>query len=328
MLVDSFGRKITYLRISVTDRCNLRCVYCMPEEGIPWQSHEKIMRFEEIFQFVKVAAENGITRIRITGGEPLVRKGVPNLIKMLSGIDGIDDISLTTNGILLGGLAEELAKAGLNRVNISLDTLDRDKYRRITRVGQLDDVWRGILATEKAGLDPIKINMVVLRGVNDDEVIEMARLTLDHPWIVRFIEFMQFENPSGLNQIIPEDNHPYFSILEMKELLEPLGLHPTSEGVGAGPSSGYKLDNAKGSIGFIAPYGDHFCKNCNRLRLTADGNLRPCLLNNLEVPVLPAIRSGEPILPYLQQAIKLKPEGHQKGITSIISARCMTQIGG
>ena len=328
MLIDQFGRKITYLRISVTDRCNLRCVYCMPAEGIDWQPHENIMRFEEILEVIRIAAENGVSSIRITGGEPLVRRGIAQLIKRISQIKAVEDISLTTNGVLLKEMAEELANSGLRRINISLDTLQEDRFKQITRIGQFEQVWQGILAAERVGMGPIKINTVVVRGVNEDEICDIAQLTLDKPWHVRFIEFMQFNNVNGMSELLGNKNDQYYSVKEMKTVLEPYGLNRVASTFGAGPSKLYKLDNAKGFIGFIAPVGDHFCQQCNRLRLTADGNLRPCLLSDIEIPVLPALRNGEPVLPYLQKAVKYKPLSHQLADKPVPFTRCMTQIGG
>lgn len=328
MLIDRFGRKITYMRLSVTDRCNLRCVYCMPENGITWQPHEKIMRFEEMIKILEVAVKNGIDSVRLTGGEPLVRKGIAKLIKLISDIEGIKDISLTTNGILLKDMAQELADAGLNRLNISLDTLQAKRYKRITRVGDWDQVWNGIIKAEEAGLSPIKINAVVINGINDDEICDMAMLTMEKEWHIRFIEFMPFNDLHGLDLFAEEEQDPYFSVQDMISKLKPLGLSYIGPKVGSGPAEVYKINNAKGYIGFIAPVGDHFCKTCNRLRLTADGNLRPCLLSNKEIPVLPAIRAGEPIFPYLQKAVDIKPISHHLSSQASHFSRCMMQIGG
>src|SRR5512135_400292 len=197
MLLDPFGRQITYLRISVTDRCNLRCVYCMPPEGVVWRPHETILRFEEILRIVEAAAQEGVREVRLTGGEPLIRQGVPDLVRMLAGVPGIQDISLTTNGLLLEKLAAPLAEAGLKRINLSLDTLNPEKFARITRGGSFEKVWRGLEAADAAGLAPLKINAVALKGVNDGELLDLARLTLDHPWQVRFIELMPIKNQAS-----------------------------------------------------------------------------------------------------------------------------------
>lgn len=320
MLIDPFGRLITYLRVSITDRCNLRCVYCMPSEGVPTLTHTDIMRYEEITAFVRAAARMGIKSVRITGGEPLVRKNITDLIEMLSEIDGIEDLSLTTNAVLLERLAGPLAKAGLKRINVSLDTLDADLFARITRGGNLDATWRGIQAAEKAGLAPVKLNAVVIRGINDQEMVRMARLTLDHPWDVRFIELMPVSNQAPWGPGFPVPDQAYVSIREMQQILAPLELeridtakNGTNGGshAGSGPARVFHIPGALGNIGFISPLGEHFCQACNRLRLTADGCLRPCLLSDAEIKILPALRAGEDLSPYIEQAVGLKPKGHQ-----------------
>jgi GTP 3',8-cyclase len=328
MLIDPFGRQITYLRISVTDRCNLRCIYCMPAEGIDWQPHPTIIRYEEITEIVKEAARQGINEVRLTGGEPLARQGVPDLVRMIADIPGIDDISLTTNGVLLEKYAGPLAASGLRRVNISLDTLQPEKFRRITRGGQMARVLAGLEAAEAEGLSPIKINTVAMRGVNEDEILDLACLSLDHPWQMRFIELMPVNNQQPWGDDFPQPEQAYLSIQEIEEILEPLGLEAVDGKIGNGPAREYRLKGGQGTVGFITPMGDSFCEKCNRLRLTADGNIRPCLLSDIEIPVLAALRAGEPILPYLQKAVALKPEGH--GLTKSFEPgrRCMMQIGG
>jgi len=328
MLKDTFGRLITYLRISVTDRCNMRCVYCMPPEGIELRSHEEIMRYEEIVQVVRVAAENGISEVRLTGGEPLARAGIVDLVRMIAEIPGITDLSLTTNGLLLEKYAGELARAGLTRVNISLDTLNPEKFSRITRGASFAKAWAGIEATDKAGLAPIKINTVAMKGVNDNELLDIARLTLIHLWRVRFIELMPVNNQIPWGKGFPSPQDSYLSIQEIRQRMEPLHLEPVENGVGSGPAREYRIPGAPGTVGFISPLGEHFCERCNRLRLTSDGALRPCLLSDIEVPLLKALRSGEEILPYLEKAIHLKPEGHDIDTNPHPLARSMIQIGG
>ncbi len=328
MLIDPFGRQITYLRISVTDRCNLRCVYCMPPEGIKWQPHTTIIRYEEIAQIVKEAASQGINEVRLTGGEPLARQGLPELVRMIANIPGINDISLTTNGLLLEKYAGPLAAAGLRRVNISLDTLNPEKFRKITRGGQLERVWAGLEAAEAKGLFPIKINTVAMRGINEDEILDLARLSLDHSWQMRFIELMPINNQQPWGDGFPLPENAYLSIQDIQHILEPLELKAVSGKIGNGPSREYRMKNGRGTVGFITPMGDSFCEKCNRLRLTADGNLRPCLLSDIEIPVLPALRAGEPILPYLQKAVALKPQGHDLTKNFEPGRRCMIQIGG
>ncbi|MFC1924952.1 GTP 3',8-cyclase MoaA [Chloroflexota bacterium] len=321
---DSFQRPINYLRISVTDRCNLRCFYCIPPEGVVLAPHSDILTYEEIASVTRIAAEIGISKVRITGGEPLVRLGLVNLIRMLSKIKGIDDLSLTTNGILLGGQAAELKEAGLNRVNISLDTLKRDRYKDITGFDKLPEVLRGIEEAHKAKLDPVKINVVVIRGVNNDELLDFALLSVKDGWHVRFIELMPFINRGKEQDFVSAD--------EMWARLTSLGeLEPCSLPVGEGPARYYRFPESKGSIGFITPVSEHFCFNCNRLRLTADGRLLPCLLSDEEVDLRPILRKGAPpqeIKRLIFEAIALKPEGHYITQGFISQGRLMTQMGG
>ena len=334
MLIDPFGRPITYLRVSVTDRCNLRCVYCMPAKGIVRQSHEAILRYEEIAQVVRAAAAEGVRHVRLTGGEPLARLGLPDLVGMIGAIPGIEEISLTSNAILLEQSAQALKQAGLTRVNISLDTLRPERFERITRGGSFEAAWRGILAAEKAGLTPIKINAVALRGINDDEFPDLARLAHDHPWEMRFIEVMPVKNQAAWGEGFPAPEETFISIAEIQSRLSQAGLRlePDESAAGAGPGKAYRLPGGQGRVGFISALSEHFCQSCNRLRLTADGNLRPCLLNNLEIPLLPALRRGEAILPLLQRAVGQKPAGHtlEDGFASDQpkSSRSMREIGG
>jgi len=324
---DDFGRAINYLRVSVTDRCNLRCVYCMPKEGIEKQPHTEILRYEELALVVRAAAEMGITKIRLTGGEPLARLGLPDFVRMIARIPGIDDISMTTNGTLLARHAQALAEAGLHRVNISLDTLRPERFQLITRRGHLDDVWAGAEAARAYGLTPIKFNMVVIHGLNDDEIVDFARRTRSHGWHVRFIELM----PIGAN--VSWASSGSVSIPEMRARIEhevgPLiAVHgPT----GNGPARYYQLPDAKGTIGFIGALSDHFCGTCNRLRLTADGHLRPCLLSDYEIDLRPALREGmdlEAVKAVLAQAIHSKPGRHHLAEIRPPHERTMAQIGG
>ncbi|MCJ7625935.1 MAG: GTP 3',8-cyclase MoaA [Anaerolineaceae bacterium] len=328
MLQDQHGHKISYLRISITDRCNLRCVYCMPPDGVPKRPHREIMRFEEIAEMVRITARFGVNSVRLTGGEPLVRPDLPVLVRMISDIPGIDDISMTTNAVLLEKLAGPLADAGLRRVNISLDTLQPEKYTKITRGGSLEKVWKGIEAAEKHGLTPIKINNVAIRGLNEDEIIDLAKLSMENPWSVRFIELMPINNQIPWGEGFPSPKDAFISVQELKEILEPLGLEPVEKSSGSGPAREYRLDGALGKVGFISPISDHFCGSCNRLRLTADGNLRPCLLSDIEIPVLRALRAGEPIEPILQKVMALKPLGHELDKNNLPEERTMKEIGG
>jgi cyclic pyranopterin phosphate synthase len=322
---DSFQRAINYLRISVTDRCNLRCVYCMPEEGIQLMSHLDILSYEEIFTLVKAAAELGIDKVRLTGGEPLVRAGVSDLVRMIGGIDTIKDIALTTNGVLLGKYAAELKEAGLDRVNVSLDTLKPERFTKITRSGKLETTLNGIKAAEEAGLTPVKINMVVMAGVNEDEIPDFARKTITDGWNVRFIEQMPVSAPG-------KDAAKLFSFQEMKKLIDPLGkMEPFKVSSGNGPAKYYKLPGATGTIGFITPVTEHFCVECNRLRLTADGKLRLCLLNEDEIDLREPLRSGasmEELKSIIAGAIAKKPQGHNLGQEGNHKGRPFSQVGG
>lgn len=328
MLIDSLGRQITYLRISVTDRCNSRCVYCMPLAGVPWKSHDEILRYEEIAEIVRVMAAEGVRAVRLTGGEPLVRPNLSELVNMLAAIPGIEDISLTTNGLLLEQQAEELAKAGLKRINVSLDTMKPDLFQRITRVGSIERVMRGLEAAEKCGLTPIKINMVVMRGINEDEIIPMARLSISRPWHVRFIELMPLGNQEPWGDDFPSPQTMYYSIRDIRAQLEALGLEAVQEKSGNGPAMEYRLDGAQGRVGMIAALGEAFCGSCNRMRLTADGYLRPCLMSASEINLKEALRSGQPILPLIQRAVEIKPLGHELASRPAPEGRCMMQIGG
>ncbi|MCC6147287.1 MAG: GTP 3',8-cyclase MoaA [Anaerolineaceae bacterium] len=328
MLTDSFGRQITYLRVSVTDRCNMRCVYCMPPEGIHLHTHDETLRYEEILKIVQAAAQHGVTEVRLTGGEPLARAGITSLVRMIAETSGITDLSLTTNGLLLEKYASELAKAGLKRVNISIDTLNPEKFARITRGASLERVWGGLNAAEAAGLSPIKLNTVAMKGVNDDELFNIACLSQVHPWRVRFIELMPVNNQVPWGEGFPNPQSAYLPISKIRKILAPLDLQPVEEKSGSGPAREYRIPGAPGTIGFISPLGEHFCESCNRLRLTADGALRPCLLSDIEIPILKALRAGEDIYPYLQKAVSMKPEGHDWVKNHRPMTRCMIQIGG
>jgi len=269
-LVDSWQRQLNYLRISVTDHCNMSCVYCSVG-SVPLLPRSEILSYEEIERVVQVAATMGINKVRITGGEPLLRSDLSRLVGMLSQIEGIDDIALTSNGILLSKYAVELKQAGLKRVNVSLDTLKRDGFKRITGRDKLGEVLSGIEAAHVAGLQPVKVNMVVLRGMNDDEIIDFARMSTNQGWHVRFIEFMPFG-------MLKAEALETVSAQEIRERIRSLGkLEPYTGKTGNGPAKYYRLPGARGTMGFISPMTEHFCDTCNRLRLTSDGQLRPCL---------------------------------------------------
>ncbi|NCO68178.1 MAG: GTP 3',8-cyclase MoaA [Nitrospirae bacterium CG_4_10_14_0_8_um_filter_41_23] len=333
-LTDSFHRTIDYMRISITDRCNLRCIYCMPPEGLVPIEHKDILSYEEIVRILRVAVDIGIRKIRITGGEPLVRRNVSYLIGSIKNIEGIEDLSLTTNGIHLEQYAEELVDAGLDRVNISLDSLRPDRYREITRGGDIDMVLNGIEAAEKAGLRPIKINMVPICGLNNDEIGEFAKLTLKSPYQVRFIEFMPFDtNMWSREKFIAAD--------EIKSIVEGIGSLTPANIRKSGPARYFRFNGARGVIGFISPLSNRFCGECSRLRLTADGKLRPCLFSETEIDLKPALRGGAPddeIERLIKLSIEAKPEGHNLQIQNtelrtLINAnkdykRPMSRIGG
>jgi cyclic pyranopterin phosphate synthase len=324
-LSDSFQRPINYLRISVTDRCNLRCVYCMPPEGITQMSHYDILSYEEIYTLVKAAAELGINKVRLTGGEPLVRAGLPELVRMLADIDTVDDISLTTNGILLAQYAADLKEAGLDRVNVSLDTLKPERFKQITRCGNLEDTLKGIEVAGSVGLTPVKINMVVMAGVNDDELPDFARKTINDGWHVRFIEHMPVNgDDSKAAKLV--------SVKDMKKRLDFMGkLEPYKLDVGNGPAKYFRLPGATGTIGFITPVTEHFCYMCNRLRLTADGKLRLCLLNEDEIDLREPLRSGasvEELKDLIEKATANKPQSHHLADGTIHKGRPFSQVGG
>ncbi len=326
MAVDQFGRHIRYLRISLTDRCNLRCVYCMPEKMV-FLPREELLTDEELIRLARLFAELGFDKIRLTGGEPTVRPNLVELVARMAALPGIREISMTTNGLRLKTLAEPLARAGLKRVNVSLDTLDPAKFRRITRWGQLEEVWEGILAAEAAGLTPIKLNAVVVRGYNDQDMVDLAALTLTRPWQVRFIEVMPFAD------VAPFAQQVIVSTAEMIRILEgEFGpLEPVNDGRLDGEARVYRIRGAVGSVGFISPVSEPFCAQCNRVRLTAEGRLRLCLLRDDEVDLRGPLRSGasdEELKALIQAAIWRKPWGHGLPEGVIPIARVMSQIGG
>jgi len=325
MLKDTFDRTIDYIRISITDRCNLRCVYCMPSGGVKFLEHRDILQYEEIARILRVAVHTGMRKVRITGGEPLVRRNITDLIKMIKGIEGIHQLSMTTNGILLERYAEPLAEAGLDRVNVSLDSLKPDRFREITRGGVLDAVLRGIEAAEKAGLTPIKINMVPMRGVNDDEIAEFAKMTLTSPYQVRFIEFMPFVTEDMWNR------EKFISTEEIQSRVEQVGTLLPAKMKRSGPARYFTFEGAAGVIGFISPISNHFCKECNRLRLTADGKLRPCLFSETEIDLKPALRnngSDEEIRRLIELSIAVKPKGHSMRMENVFPSQDCSPMHG
>jgi cyclic pyranopterin phosphate synthase len=299
----------------------------MPEEGIKKQAHADILRYEELALVIRAAADLGICKVRITGGEPLARLGLVDFVRTVAATPCIDDISMTTNGTLLARHAQDLAAAGLDRVNISLDTLRPDRFSQITRRNRLGDVWAGIAAAQQAGLTPIKLNMVVVRGLNDDEIADFAQRTLSHGWHVRFIELM----PIGANVHWAGDG--VVPIPEIRSHIESQVGHlvPVHGPKGNGPARHYRLPGAEGTVGFIGAQSEHFCATCNRLRLTADGRLRPCLMSAHEIDLSLALRAGanlETVRALLAQAIRHKPEGHRLAEQSSPQDRTMAEIGG
>ncbi len=323
---DAYHRRIDYLRLSITDRCNLRCIYCMPAEGIPRLSHSEVLSYEETLRLAKIVVQMGISKIRITGGEPLVRRDVVYLCENIAALPGVSSLTLTTNGLLLDRYASDLRRAGIDRVNISLDTLQPERFSSITRVGRFEQVWRGIEAARAAGFQPIKLNVVVMRGINDDEIEAMALLTLKYPYHVRFIEFMPFPSDASLGQFISSD--------EILQRISRLGnLLPSESRNSNGPARYFRLEGAQGKIGIISPISHHFCPSCNRLRLTADGKLRTCLFSAEETDLRGLLRrraSDTELVRTIREAIASKPEKHvlDPEVLHKCIGRPMARIGG
>ena len=307
-LIDQFNRNLNYLRISITDRCNLKCLYCVPQDLIPKLPHHEVLSYEEILRIVRVSIGLGISKIRVTGGEPLVRKGVYHFLKQLAGIKGLQDISLTTNGVLLKDNIHKIRSAGIKRINISIDTLNRKKFAQITGYDFFDLVWEGIELAQITGFYPIKINVVPIKGINDDELVDIARLSMTHPFHIRFIEYM----PMGSNHM---DIDRHFLIPEIKKRIEQLGeLVPVDRSTNDGPAERFKFDSARGEIGFIRPISRHFCQTCNRLRLTASGQLRPCLMHDKQEDLKSVIRKGcsdRELAEVFLEAVRHKPLEHK-----------------
>jgi GTP 3',8-cyclase len=324
-LYDSYGRHLHYLRVSLTDACNLRCVYCMPEE-IAFRPPASLLQDDEVLTLVRVAASLGVDKIRLTGGEPTVRRGVVDLVGAIRTTPGIARVAMTTNGLRLVELAGPLAAAGLDQVNVSIDSLSAEKFRQITRRGNLDEVWRGIAAAEAAGLQ-LKLNCVVTRGFNDDEVIDLARLTLVNRWQVRFIELMPLGSVADFqqSQVVPSAE----TRSRIETMLGPLTRVPGHNG--HDPARPYRLAGAVGQIGFISSVTEPFCRECNRLRLTADGRLRLCLLRDDEVDLMAPLRAGadfETLRRIMAEAAYRKPWGHRLDENDIAKSREMSQLGG
>ncbi|HEX7049609.1 MAG TPA: GTP 3',8-cyclase MoaA [Longimicrobiales bacterium] len=324
---DGFGRRIEYLRVSVTDKCNLRCIYCMPEEGLPWLRREEILSYEEIEQILRVLAGMGLRRVRLTGGEPLVRRDLPALVRRIAAIPGLEDIALSTNAVLLAPLARELREAGVARINVSLDSLRPERIDAIARrPGAHRRILDGLDAAERAGFAPLKINTVVMRGRNDDELEDFARITLERPWHVRFIEVM----PVGANLGLSAD--AYIPASEILDRIRRLGaLHPIAGPPGNGPAAYFQYAGAPGTVGVITPMSHNYCAQCNRMRLTADGQLRPCLFGELQTDLRGPLRRGEALEPLIRQTLAIKPERHrlvQGRSTGSGGLVALSQVGG
>jgi cyclic pyranopterin phosphate synthase len=322
--LDQFGRSIEYLRISVTDRCNFRCLYCMPEAGLAWLPKSDILSYEEITAVVGQLAPLGLRRLRITGGEPTIRPQIHELIRMLRAIPEIEDIAISTNGVRLPEIARILRECGLDRVNMSVDSLRPDRIARIARRSLGFDPIRAALAAQAAGLDPIKLNVVVMRGINDDEIIDLARLTNDHPWHVRFIELMPVGDMRELTweHIVPSDE-----ILARLNAVAPL-TPASGPPRGNGPAAYYTWPGAAGTIGMITPMTHTYCASCNKVRLTADGHLRTCLFGDHEVDLRTPLRAGLALEPFFRDALANKPKEHELLQMRVGGLRALSQVGG
>lgn len=324
---DSYGREINYLRLSLTDRCNLRCVYCMPMEGLTFVPNPELLTAAELEQVVQAAVDAGFYKVRLTGGEPTLRHDIVDIVHRLTRIDGVEQLVMTTNGYRLPRLAKDLAAAGMKRVNIHVDSLTKETISKVMRLGSLDKAWAGIQAAEEAGLTPIKLNAVITRGYNDDSAVELARLSLEKPWQIRFIELMPFGGPTEIQL------HHYVSSEEVQGWIEKeFGpLFPVNNGRLDGEAKVYRLPGAAGTIGFISPISNPYCDDCNRMRVTADGRLRMCLLSDKEINFKHVLRNGgshADLVDLFRQAVRAKPVGHQLKNGQFAENRTMSQIGG
>ncbi|MBV8725597.1 MAG: GTP 3',8-cyclase MoaA [Candidatus Eremiobacteraeota bacterium] len=326
-MIDGFARPITYLRVSVTDKCNLRCIYCMPEGGLPWLRRDEILTYEEIATIVRAAASVGVRAIRLTGGEPLARRELSGLVARISAIPGIEDVALSTNGLLLAAQLDDLVAAGLRRVNVSLDTLRADRFEALARRPGLDAVLAAIDAAIEAGLQPLKINCVVMRGRNDDELLAFAELTRTRRVFVRFIELMPVHENLGLQR------DAYISSADILDRLGAIGeLLPVLPPLGNGPARYFAFPGAPGAVGVISPLSHDYCERCNRVRLSADGNLRLCLFGDRGIDLRTPVRSGATVTELaslLRSAMLIKPERHHLRLGETASAmRAFSEIGG
>jgi len=321
-LLDNNHRVINYLRLSVTDRCNLRCIYCMPEKGIRFMTHSEILTYEEMLHIVRLSIQKGIRKVRLTGGEPLVRKGFISFLERLCKIKGLDEITLTTNGMLLKSFAADIKNCGISRINVSLDSLRPERFFRITGRDCYKQVWEGIEEAEHMGFNPIKINVVAIKGVNDDEILDFAALTLEKPYHIRFIELM----PIGDKNISMVDK--FISSKEIFKKIETISiLQPIANNLLDGPAERYALEGAKGEVGFIGALSNHFCDKCNRLRLTPEGHLRGCLFSDQEIDLKTPLRQEKKdvcLLKLIELAIKNKPKEH--GLLEYGPRKCVRQM--
>ena len=323
-LLDPQGRSINYLRLSVTDRCNLRCTYCMPATGVPKMEHGDILSFEELLQVAAAAVELGVQKVRITGGEPLVRKGIVGFLERLAALPGLERLVLTTNGMLLEEMAADLKAAGVESLNISLDSLNPETFTRVTRGGDVARVLKGIEAVERAGFPFVKLNVVVMRGVNDDEVAEFAALSIDRPWRVRFIEYMPSRHEESWQSLsVPGEEL-------MARLAQRFQLEPVAKENLSGPASYYRIAGAAGQIGFITPVSCHFCHECNRIRVTSTGFAKSCLFADQKTDLKPFLRQADPqaLKAALRRVIGDKPERHSLGGEAGHLPLPMSQVGG
>lgn len=325
--IDPYNREINYLRVSVTDRCNLRCIYCMPVKDLQLLNHADILRYEEILKLIEIATDLGVRKIRLTGGEPLMRRGFVHLVESVCRISKLEDVSITTNGVFLKEMAAQLFAAGLHRVNVSLDTLDPLKYEKITGRACFHRVWEGLQKAEAVGFRPIRINVVTIKGLNDDELYQFADLSIQKPYHIRFIEYMPIGRGNNW------EPRKYISSDEIKSRLEKFGpLQKTPRSIHDGPVERYRFKSAKGEIGFIGALSHHFCPSCNRIRLTSDGKLRPCLFSDNEVDIRSALRAGrdpESLKEIFLRAIAKKPRRHHSGVLKGREVvRAMSMIGG
>jgi len=323
-MLDKLGRTINYLRLSITDRCNLRCCYCMPAEGVPSCGHHSILRYEELLRIARVASELGIEKIRVTGGEPLIRKGVIGFLEQLCAIPRLKEVALTTNGLLLADMASQLRKSGINRLNISLDSLQSDVFRTITRGGDLSQVFAGLESAEQVGLR-IKLNMVVMRGVNDREVEDFAALSLENPWSVRFIEYMPtIREEAWRNRVMSGSE-------VLSQLKQRYNLEPLTTSRSCGPARPYRIRGAMGTVGIITPMTDHFCASCNRIRVTSQGFAKSCLLSDCAVDLRPYLKADNDglLLNALSQVASAKGSHHHlQEDTCNLASFPMASIGG